>query len=105
MKAQAIAGESKIVSRSFNIEVKPGYGEHTTIRYPERGHESFGAKPSDVIVKFKLEHADTKFSRKGNDLVYVHTCTLLEALESKPFTLQTLDSRILAITPYEALTP
>lgn len=105
MKAHAVAGDSTVVDRSFKIEVKPGFSETTTIRFPGRGHESYGAKPSDVIVKFKLSHEGARFSRRGQDLVYVHTCSLLEALEMKPFTVQTLDSRILAITPAEALTP
>ena len=36
----------------FQIEILPGYGEHTTLVYKERGHESFGSKPSNLIIKF-----------------------------------------------------
>jgi DnaJ-class molecular chaperone len=105
MKAQALVDNAVVVNKTLTIEVKPGYGEQTTLRFPEHGHESFGAKPSDLIIKFKLNQDATQFSRHGDDLVYVHTCTLLEALELKPFQLQTLDSRILALSPTETLTP
>lgn len=35
----------------------------------------------------------------------MHTCSLVEALELKAFTVQTLDSRVLAVTPTEVVTP
>lgn len=54
VKMQAATEAFTVKNQTMTIEIRPGYGEHTTIRYPGRGHESYGAKPSDLIVKFKL---------------------------------------------------
>lgn len=34
---------SYIKNQTITIEIKPGFGEHTTIRYPAKGNESFGS--------------------------------------------------------------
>lgn len=91
--------------QNMTIEIRPGYGEHTTLRYPGRGNESFGSQPSDLIIKFKLLPEANNYTRNGEDLIYLHTCTLTEALELNAFTVQTLDSRLLNVTPTETVTP
>lgn len=95
---------SYIKNQILKIEILPGYGEHTSIRYPKKGHESFGSKPSDLIVKFKLI-PKANYVRQDNDLIYTHTLTLIEALELKPFIIQTLDSRKVTVTPSEVISP
>ena len=37
----------------FEVTILPGFSEDTELRFKEKGHEAFGAKPSDLIVKFK----------------------------------------------------
>lgn len=88
------------------VSVKPGYGEHTTLRFPRHGNKAFGAHASDLIVKFKLtKDACGGFMRDGNDLVYHVNIDLIEALESKPASIKTLDGRSILVTPNESITP
>jgi len=47
--------EKKAVTEKVTIEVKPGYSEETVLRFKHKGHESWGASASDLIVKFKQE--------------------------------------------------
>jgi len=59
--------------------VQPGYSEQTEVVYKEQGNEAFGSKPSDLIVKFK-QVPKAGYLRRGDDLIYTHTCTLTDAL-------------------------
>jgi len=36
----------------FNVIVQPGFSEKTKLVFPGRGHESFAAHPSDMVIKF-----------------------------------------------------
>lgn len=65
------------------IEIKPGMNEKTVIRFAKEGNEIKGSFPSDVVVTIK-ELKNDKFSREGDDLVYVHTISLADALKSVP---------------------
>ena len=88
----------------FEVTVLPGFSESTELRFKEKGHESFGAKNSDLVVKFKQIPLDG-FTRSGNDLVYTQTVSLVEALECKPIAVSTLDNRKVFVTPSETITP
>jgi DnaJ-class molecular chaperone len=85
--------------------VKPGFGEQTTLRFPKHGNKAFGAHASDLIVKFVSKEPAGGFARDGNNLVYCVNLDLIEALESKPATIKTLDGRSILLTPNEAITP
>lgn len=87
------------------VSVKPGYGEHTTLRFPKHGNKAFGAHASDLIVKFRLAGYDGGFVRDGNNLVYHVNIDLIEALESKPASIKTLDGRSILVTPNESISP
>ena len=89
---------------TLRIEIKPGYSTATRLVFPGKGHEADGAFPSDLIITLKEVTCDN-FRREGDDLVYVHKVTLIDALEPKPFHIMTLDSRTLALTPPEVVTP
>lgn len=88
-KMKATAVEDKYTSQAcyLTINIKPGYGEHTVLRYPGYGHESFGSHPSDLVIRFKQLPDDTHFTRRGSDLVFVHTLNLIDALQTSPFTI------------------
>ena len=47
----------------------------------------------------------TNFVRKGDDLVYTHTLTLMEALQMSPITVDTLDNRKVFVAPTDVITP
>ena len=67
----------------FQIEVLPGFSEETKLVYKGLGHESFGAKPSDLIVKFK-QLPMVGMQRSGDDFIYTHTVSLVDALQMQP---------------------
>ena len=89
---------------SLNIEIKPGFSTATRLVFPCKGNETDGAFPSDLIISLK-ESENANFRREGNDLIYVHKVSLIDALEPKPFHINTLDSRVLALTPPQVVTP
>lgn len=60
---------STTTAERFNINVLPGYSENTTLTFTGKGHESFGANNSDLIVKFK-QTPKPGYSRVGNDLIF-----------------------------------
>ena len=63
----------------MQVTVLPGFNEETRLVYQHKGHESFGALPSDLVIKFKQTPL-ANFVRKGDDLIYTHTLSLIEAL-------------------------
>ena len=68
------------------------------------GHEAFGAINSDLIVKFD-QKALANYERKGNDLIFIHTLDLVDALQCKPIAVSTLDNRKVFISPTDVITP
>ena len=96
---------SHIVQAEIKVEVKPGYSDKTTLRFPQLGNRTFGAHPSDLVINFKLTPLNGGFSREGDDLVYTENVTLIEALSPKPVSIKTLDGRTLSVTPNELITP
>jgi len=87
------------------VHVKPGFGEHTTLRFHKMGNKAFGAHTSDLVVNFKLKEPCGGFVRDGDDLIYHVNLSLIEALESKPSSIKTLDGRSVLITPNEQICP
>lgn len=97
--------ETEEIEKSISVQVKPGYNEQTTLRFPRFGNKAFGAHPSDLIVKFSLKEPCGGFVRQGDDLYYHVDLSLIEAFESKPVTVKTLDGRSILVTPNEMITP
>jgi DnaJ-class molecular chaperone len=88
----------------MEIEVKPGFSEHTTLTYTQKGNEAEGHKPSNIIIKFK-QAAHSFLRRKDNDLIYTHSVTLDQALQSEPVKIKALDGRNIIATIDEIITP
>ena len=88
----------------LEVTVLPGFSEQTELRFKEKGHEAFGAKNSDLVIKFKQKPLDG-YQRCGNDIIYTQTVSLIEALECKPISVSTLDNRKVYVTPSETITP
>lgn len=99
----ATDAHSKEVKRC-NITVLPGYSEKTVLTYTGQGHEAFGARNSNLVVKF-CQKPLQGYKRSGDDLVYTHTVGLIEALECKPVAVSTLDNRKVFVAPSEVITP
>lgn len=88
----------------FEVTVHPGFSEETKLVYEGRGHESFGAHPSNLIIKFSQKPL-ANFVRKGDDLIYTHTLSLVEALQMQPVAVDTLDNRKVFVAPTDVITP
>jgi DnaJ-class molecular chaperone len=89
---------------TLKVEVKPGFGSHTTLVFPGAGDERYGAHPSDLIVNIE-QVANDSFRRNGDNLIYTHKIQLVDALSPKPFHVTTLDSRTLALVPPQVVSP
>ena len=95
---------SVINADRFQVCILPGFSESTKLVFEGKGHESFGARPSNLIVKFKQVPLQN-YERRGNDLVYTHTLTLVEALQMQPIAVDSLDNRKVFVAPQEVITP
>jgi DnaJ homolog subfamily B member 4 len=106
---KGLTGDGKsteIREETFQVEVKPGYSEETVIKFPTRGHQMHGCQVSALIVRFELEgESDTSYRRNGDDLVYTHQMGLADAMECKPFQVQTLDKRQMKVAMDQMPTP
>lgn len=80
------------------VEIRPGYGNATTLTVEHAGNESPGdGRCSNLILKIKeIEHP--KFKRIGNDLIYTAEITLSQAINAEPLELLTLDGRKLFVS-------
>lgn len=93
-----------INTENFNVTVLPGFSPETRLVYEGRGHEAFGAHPSNLVIRF-CQKPLLNYERKGDDLYYTHTITLLDALMMKPVAVDTLDNRKVFVAPTEVVTP
>jgi DnaJ-class molecular chaperone len=92
----------------LTVEVKPGFDTETVLRYDSKGNQVYACKNSALVVKFCLDNQavdENRYRRKGDDLIYVHTMTLEEALLSRPICLKTLDARSINVNLDEMITP
>ncbi len=98
-------GNERTLTIARLLEVKPGMGAHPgkeDIRYPGEGHLKFAQVAGDLIVKFsQIPHP--KFKRQGNDLIYYHKISLVEALRSQPIRFVTIENETLEIALDEVI--
>jgi DnaJ-class molecular chaperone len=88
----------------MDVEVKPGFSEHSTLTYSQKGHEAEGHKPSNIVISFK-QSAHPFLKRKDNDIIYTQTVSLEQALLSEPVRIKALDGRNIIATIDEIITP
>ena len=94
------------VDEELNVEVKPGFDSKTVLTFKGKGNEQFFNDRSSLIVKFALdESASGNFVRSGNNLVYTHSMSLVDALKSAPMCLRTLDGRVINVNVDQPITP
>lgn len=65
------------------IEIKPGMGKTSEIIYEEQGNEAYGHRPANLLVKIN-EKSEKKFKKNGNDLIYNHEISVVEAIHAEP---------------------
>jgi DnaJ-class molecular chaperone len=98
--------------QTFDVEIKPGHGAGSVLRFVGRGNEGYsyptckrGSRGiADLLVKI-AETPHTRFRRQGNDLQFVHQVPLFDALCAKPFQIETLDHRFIVVPIDEVITP
>ena len=95
---------TETIPERLSVTILPGFSEETELRFKEKGHEAFGAKNSDLVIKFKQVPL-AGYQRVGNDIIFTQTVSLIEALETKPVAVQTLDNRKVFVSPSETITP
>ena len=44
---------TETIPERLSVTILPGFSEETELRFKEKGHEAFGAKNSDLVIKFK----------------------------------------------------
>lgn len=91
------------------VYVKRGAGEGVQLHFESEGNENPNFPPSNLIITIK-ESPHTHFFRKGSDLVYTYSLSLLQALLSEPFSIvpstqRTLDGRQLYVSFDEVISP
>jgi len=95
---------TRVVRESKEIEIKPGYGKNTQLKYAHQGHEVYGHPTTNLIAKIK-ENTFGSYKRRGNDLIYTQHISLLNAINSDPVQIKTLDGRLLSIALDEIICP
>jgi len=96
-------GGNKLLPEDKQIEVHIDKGMQTgqKINFYGEGEQEPGIEPGDIIVILKEKRDDRNpdpFKRQGDDLVYEHKITLVEALTGYKFYLKHLDDRYLHIS-------
>ncbi|VAH13711.1 unnamed protein product [Triticum turgidum subsp. durum] len=92
------------VEEILTIDIKPGWKKGTKITFPEKGNETRNVIPSDLVFIIE-ERAHPKFKRDGNDLVYTHKISLVDALTGCAVQLTTLDGRSLTVPVKSVISP
>ncbi|OEL38106.1 DnaJ-like protein subfamily B member 13 [Dichanthelium oligosanthes] len=90
------AGKPTSVEEILTIDIKPGWKKGTKITFPEKGNEMRNVVPSDLVFIIE-ERPHPKFKRDGNDLIYTHKISLVEALTGCTVQVTTLDGRSLTV--------
>jgi len=80
------------------ISVQPGWKDGTKVTFEGEGDDVQPGSivPADIIFTVQTKPHD-RFKREGDDLVYICTCTLAEALSGFQKSVKTLDNRTLPI--------
>ena len=92
-------------TEQMTVEVKPGFDSGDVLTFPSKGNQAKCAEQSCLKVKFELDNNQTNFKRKRHNLIYTHKLSLADALTSRPFSVKTLDNRVLQINLDDTLTP
>ncbi|KAA1065614.1 hypothetical protein PGT21_004922 [Puccinia graminis f. sp. tritici] len=90
--------DGRSAEKIHEVNVKPGWKAGTKIRYPGMGNEDRNGKSGAVVFEV-TQKPHARFTREGDDLIYVHTIPLVEALtgpsagQSVNLSLKHLDGR------------
>uniref|UniRef100_A0A7N0VET1 J domain-containing protein n=1 Tax=Kalanchoe fedtschenkoi TaxID=63787 RepID=A0A7N0VET1_KALFE len=97
-------GRTNSVEEILTIEIRPGWKKGTKITFPEKGNETRGVIPSDLVFIID-EKPHSVFKRDGNDLVVTEKISLVEALTGYTAQITTLDGRTLTVPINSIISP
>lgn len=90
--------------KTFSMKALASWVDGTRVVYEGEGHEQEDCVVGDLVFVVKIkEHA--QFTRKGNDLVFLASIKLVDALTDCVVQVPTLDGRKLPITCNEVISP
>lgn len=95
---------TKSIDKTLAIEVKRGFTGGSTVVFPKEGDEGQGIIPADLVFTLR-EQPSHGFERSGNELVYLASITLEEALCGCIVEVTTLDNRTLCIPINDIVSP
>lgn len=79
-------------------------GPWSELKFPKEGHNMYAHEKSDLVVRF-IEIPHSKFKRQGNNLVYNHKISLLDALKSSSVIFTSLDNQMIEVSVDEVIGP
>ena len=94
----------KRVTKTYDVQVNPGYGVDTVLSFKGLGNQAPNQPASNLVIKFSQKH-NSSYTRKGDDLILTHDIRFEEVLNNSPIRIQTLDGRNLTHCFDELINP
>jgi len=90
----------------LELVVEPGMKDNQRITFAGESDQAPDMEPGDVIFVIRTKEHD-RFKRSGNDLIMVHSISLVEALTGFEFSFQHLDKRHIVVksAPEQVIKP
>jgi len=106
-KCPACNGKQVVSDRKIlELVVEPGMKDNQRITFAGESDQAPNMEPGDVIFVIRTKEHN-RFKRSGNDLIMMHSITLVEALTGFQFSFQHLDKRniIVKSAPQQVVKP
>lgn len=94
----------KTTKLSKSLQIRRGMRSGQQIKFEYEGHMSAHYPPSALVFTV-FEQRHPSFSRKGDDLVYVHRNRLVDCLLAYPIEIGTLDGRKITVSFESIVSP
>jgi len=93
-------------TKSFVIQVRPGWKKGTKASFVNEGDEGPNIIPADIVfVIAEKEDSDPGYKRDGSTLIYTYKLSLMDALTDCSLQIPTLDHRVISIACPEVVSP
>ncbi|KAJ3110679.1 DnaJ sub B member 13 [Physocladia obscura] len=92
------------VEKILTVEIQKGWKDGTRVTFPREGDQGPNKIPADIVFVIK-ELPHSRFKREGNDLVFITSMTLGQALLGTIVEVVTLDDRKLQIPINDVVHP
>jgi len=105
-KGKKVVQEAKVLE----VIIEKGMRSGQKISFHGEGDQQPGVLPGDIVIVLQEKpekDGDCKFTRHGDDLIYEHKLTLVEALTGFKIPITHLDNRVLSVSsqPGEVVKP